>query len=61
MTQEKIAEARGLAASTVRNNHSKALGNLRRDDELFHVLAVVGKVRDRARPRSWRPNGQKAA
>ncbi len=49
MTQEQIALASGVAASTVRNTHRGALANLRRDDELFDVLEVVGKVRDTAR------------
>lgn len=49
MTQEQIALASGVAASTVRNTHRGALANLRRDDELFDVLEAVGKVRDAAR------------
>ncbi|MEA2406940.1 MAG: hypothetical protein QOE69_1059 [Thermoleophilaceae bacterium] len=49
MSQVEIAEARGLAASSVRTSHGQGLGNLGRDDELFSVLAAVGKVRDRAR------------
>ncbi len=49
ITQEQIALASGIAASTVRNTHRGALANLRRDDELFDVLEAVGKVRDAAR------------
>ena len=49
MTQTQIAQLRGVADSTVRSNHQHALGNLRRDDDLFHVLEAVGVVRDRAR------------
>jgi RNA polymerase sigma factor (sigma-70 family) len=49
MTQVEIAERQGLSASSIRNTHGQAIGNLRRDDELFEVLAAVGKVRDRAR------------
>lgn len=49
MTQEQIALATGVAASTVRNTHRGALANLRGDDELFDVLEAVGKVRDAAR------------
>jgi DNA-directed RNA polymerase specialized sigma24 family protein len=61
MTQERIAEVRGIAASTVRNSHSKALGNLYRDDELFEVLAAVGKVRDKARREQLAAERQQAA
>ena len=49
MTQVEIAKEHGLAASSVRNSHGQGIGNLRRDDELFEVLAAVGKVRDRDR------------
>jgi DNA-directed RNA polymerase specialized sigma24 family protein len=49
MTQEQIALASGIAASTVRNTHRGALANLRHDDELFDVLKAVGKVRDATR------------
>lgn len=51
MTQEQIAVASGIAASSVRNSHRGALSSLRRDDELFEVLEAVGKVRDAARRR----------
>ena len=51
MTQEQIAIASGIAASSVRNTHCGALANLHRDDELFDVLEAVGKVRDAARRR----------
>lgn len=61
MTQEKIAKVHGIAASTVRNSHSKALGNLYRDDQLFEVLAAVGKVRDRARRELLAAERQRAA
>jgi RNA polymerase sigma factor (sigma-70 family) len=60
MTQERIAQLRGVAASTVRNSHSKALGKLRRDDELFAVLAAVGKVRGRARREKLKAERQAA-
>lgn len=49
ITQAQIARDLGTAASTVRNNHSKALVNLERDDELFLVLEAIGDVRDAAR------------
>lgn len=49
MTQVEIAKAKGLSDSSVRNSHSGALKNLRRDDNLFQVLEAAGKVRDRAR------------
>jgi DNA-directed RNA polymerase specialized sigma24 family protein len=49
MTQVEIAAAHGVADSTIRNTHSQALGNLRRDDDLFSVLEAVGRVRDLAR------------
>jgi RNA polymerase sigma factor (sigma-70 family) len=49
MTQEQIATASGIAASSVRNTHRGAFTSLRRDDELFDVLEAVGKVRDAAR------------
>lgn len=49
MTQVEIAKASGLSGSSVRNSHSGALKNLRRDDDLFQVLEAAGKVRDRAR------------
>jgi RNA polymerase sigma factor (sigma-70 family) len=49
MTQAEIAHATGLADSTVRNTHSHALRNLRRDDTLFCALEAVGAVRDLAR------------
>jgi RNA polymerase sigma factor (sigma-70 family) len=61
ITQEKIARVRGVAASTVRNTHSKALGNLRRDDELFLVLNAVGKVRDKDRRDLLKAAGEQAA
>ena len=61
MTQEKIAEVRQIAASTVRNSHSKALGNLYRDDELFEGPAAVGKVRDKDRRDQLAAEGQQAA
>jgi len=51
ITQEQVALASGIAASTVRNTHRGALANLRRDDELFDMLEAVGKVRDAARRR----------
>jgi RNA polymerase sigma factor (sigma-70 family) len=50
--QAQLARHLDLAASTVRNTHRGALANLRRDDELFHVLEAVGKVRDSARRRA---------
>lgn len=49
MTQEQIASASGIAASSVRNTYRGAIANLRRDDDLFDVLQAVGKVRDAAR------------
>ena len=49
MTQEQIALASGIAASSVRNTHRGAITNLRGDDVLFDVLEAVGKVRDAAR------------
>jgi RNA polymerase sigma factor (sigma-70 family) len=49
MNQRQIADAHGLAASSVRSTHAGALRNLRRDDALFEVLEAVGKVRDRDR------------
>ncbi|MCW2952762.1 MAG: hypothetical protein JWQ48_1932 [Conexibacter sp.] len=49
MTQQQIARLQGLADSSVRNAHSHALRNLRRDDELFDVLETIGRVRDRQR------------
>lgn len=49
MAQADIAAASGLSDSTVRNTHSGALKNLRRDDDLFQVLEAAGIVRDRAR------------
>jgi len=61
MTQERISTVRGIAPSTVRNNHSKALGNLRRDDQLFQVLAAVGKVRDQARREKLEAERRRAA
>jgi RNA polymerase sigma factor (sigma-70 family) len=51
LTQAAIAGQRGVAESTVRNTHSAALGNLRRDENLLELLEAVGRVRrDRARP-----------
>jgi RNA polymerase sigma factor (sigma-70 family) len=61
MTQAEIAEANGLADSSVRNSHSGALQNLRRDDDLFQVLEAVGKVRDRARREALASTGVIAA
>lgn len=61
MTQVEIAEVRGLAASSVRTSHGQALGNLRRDNELFEVLAAVGKVRDRARREKLEAERRQAA
>jgi RNA polymerase sigma factor (sigma-70 family) len=49
MTQEQIAAASGIAASSVRNTHRGAITNLGRDNALFDVLEAVGKVRDAAR------------
>jgi DNA-directed RNA polymerase specialized sigma24 family protein len=49
MTQEQIALASGIAASSVRNTHRGAITNLRGDDVLFDVLEAVGKVRDATR------------
>jgi transcriptional regulator with XRE-family HTH domain len=51
MTQEQIALASGIAASSVRNTHRGAIANLRSDDDLFDILEAVGKVRDAARKR----------
>jgi RNA polymerase sigma factor (sigma-70 family) len=48
-TQARIALDLGIAASTVRNNHQKALVNLERDDEMFLVLEAIGDVRDDTR------------
>ena len=61
MTQEQIAIASGIAASSVRNTHRGALANLRRDDELFDVLQAVGKVRDAARKQELARRGNRAA
>jgi RNA polymerase sigma factor (sigma-70 family) len=61
MTQEQIALASNLAASSVRNTHRGALANLRRDDELFDVLEAVGKVRDVARRQQLVEQQQRAA
>jgi hypothetical protein len=61
MTKAKIAEERGLAPSSVRNSHSGALRNLRRDDELFDVLEAIGKVRDEARRNLLRSAAREAA
>jgi RNA polymerase sigma factor (sigma-70 family) len=49
MTQTELAARHGLVDSTIRNTHTGALRNLRRDDELFDVLEAIGKVRDYAR------------
>ncbi len=46
-----IASDSGRAASTVRNTHMQALGNLRKDDGLFSALESIGKVRDGQRVR----------
>jgi RNA polymerase sigma factor (sigma-70 family) len=47
--QAEIARGLKLASSSVRNTHQGALKNLRKDDQLFGVLASIGKVRDEAR------------
>jgi RNA polymerase sigma factor (sigma-70 family) len=61
MTQAEIAKANGLQESSVRNTHSGALKNLRRDDDLFQVLEAAGKVRDRARRETLAGAGALAA
>ncbi len=45
LTQKAIAQTRGVAESTVRNTHSAALGNLRKDENLLSLLEAVGRVR----------------
>jgi RNA polymerase sigma factor (sigma-70 family) len=61
LTQTEIAQQRGVADSTVRNTHMAALGNLRKDDDLFEVLEAVGKVRDRDRRLSLQQSTPRAA
>lgn len=61
MTSAAIAAADGLASSTVRNTHKQALRNLRNDDNLFEVLRVAGKVRDRARQLQLESDRRQAA
>ena len=48
-SQAEIARSLKLASSSIRNTHQGALKNLGKDDQLFGVLASVGKVRDEAR------------
>lgn len=57
----EIAGETGRAASTVRNVHMQALGNLRRDDVLFTALESIGKVRDGSRARELAEQEQLAA
>jgi RNA polymerase sigma factor (sigma-70 family) len=61
MTQQQIASAMKVSDSTIRNTHSGALKNLRKDDELFVLLEAVGMVRDRARKLQMEAERTKAA
>lgn len=49
LPQSEIAKLHGVADSTVRNTHAAAVRKLHGDDQLFGVLAALGRVRDRQR------------
>lgn len=49
---DELAARRNIAASTVYNHKSQALGNLHSDDIFFAGLSALGRVRDHVRARA---------